>query len=47
MVSKFFYFSLTVMKLIVAKNQTPKSTDCHNAARKSLFFKAVFGQFYS
>ena len=25
MVSKFYYFSLTVMKLIVAKNQTPKS----------------------
>jgi len=38
MVSKF-YFSLTVMKLIVAKKIKPLSQlpDCQNAARKSFF----------
>ena len=41
MVSNFFYFSLTVKKLIVAKNQTPKSTvwlsKC-SSLKASIFF---------
>ena len=47
MVSKFYYFSLTVMKLIVAKNQAlSQLPDCQNAARKS-FFYAIFTDFTS
>ena len=34
----FYHFSLTVMKVIVGKNQTPKRLpNCQNAARKSFF----------
>ena len=44
--NQIFYFSLSVMKLILAKNQTPKSAWLSNTARIS-FFCCNFTDFIS
>ena len=44
MVSKFYYFSLTVMKLTVEKNQTPKSKYIRP---EKVFFDVIFIDFTS
>ena len=46
-VSKFFNFSLTVVKRIVAKNQTPRATACLSKQGQKSLFDVIFTDFTS